>query len=133
MVRGHSRPLGIALLAVLTAMPVVRTLCAWDCGASPEPAEVTAEASGRSGHCAQPGPPEAETADLVAEGDCGSCDVLGSTLHATVRTEIASLATALPALRAWPGPRHDLSGFDVVRPSQRAISPPPPATYPLRI
>lgn len=132
MFRGVSRPLGLVLLAVLAVAPVVRTLCAWDCGASPVASEAAAVAE-HGPHCAQPaGSAEAESPGLMSGGDCDRCDVLGATLRATVRTEIASLATPLPAA-PWSGSRHDLKSSDLALASTRAASPPLQAPYPLRI
>jgi hypothetical protein len=131
MFRGLSRPLGVVLLAVLAAAPVVRTLCGWECGPSPAPRGAVATPE-QGGHCAQTADHvEAGAAGLMSVSGCGGCD-LGGTLRATVRTETAALATSLLA-PAWAAPGHALRSPDPARGSTRAASPPLRAPYPLRI
>ncbi len=121
------------LLAVLVAAPVVRTLCAWDCGPSSPAARGAAASPDQAGHCAHPaGSAESESARLDAVDGCDRCEALGETVRATVRTESTSLATALPA-PARSGPGHDLTSSDLAPASTRAASPPLRAPYPLRI
>lgn len=126
------RSIGVVLLAVLAAAPVVRTLCAWDC-AAPAASEAATPAAEDAGHCAQPaGRADMDTAGLVSLGGCDRCDLAGQTLRATVRAENASLTLPLTA-PAWSAPGMHLASSDAAGASTRAPSPPLRATYPLRI
>jgi hypothetical protein len=132
MVGGLSRPLGIVLLAILAAVPLVRTLCAWDC-AAPAASETVSPAGEHAGHCAQPtGGADSEIPGLASVGGCDNCDLIGEALRATVRAESASLTLPLPA-PAWLAPGLQLASSDAAVASTRAASPPLRATYPLRI
>lgn len=130
------RPLGVVLLAVLTAAPLVRTLCAWECG----PAETATIASVPSehGHCAQApevpaDAPDAETAVLVSVAGCERCDILDDVLRATVRSMATPLAPASTVpVRSWTADALHTSAVIAAAPA-RAASPPLRAPYPLRI
>jgi hypothetical protein len=134
------RPLGVVLLAVLTAAPLVRTLCAWECGPA-DTAKVEAVPSEHS-HCAQApeGPPQvshdapdAETTALVSVAGCERCDIVDDTLRATVRTMAATPAPA-SIVPASSGRAGGLDTSDLIAaPPGRAAYPPLRAPYPLRI
>jgi hypothetical protein len=129
------RPLGVVLLAVLTAAPLVRTLCAWECG--PADTAKAASVASEQGHCAQApevpvDAPDAETAALVSVAGCERCDIL-DTLRATVRTVAAAL-TSVSIAPAWSGTADRPNTFDFIATAPaRATSPPLRAPYPLRI